>query len=206
MRPERADTNATIIKGHDYLDVPGNGRKDYKLTYFAHKEGVTLLKVTFRNESTGEYCFYELQFKAIRGGSLGTIDLFTQVRVPVSHSLKLDNPLGNTVTFTATCSNQFEILLPTSVSISGKSQGDFNFEYLPLRAGESAHKLELASAELGVCVYDLNLKAVLAPHERALYFKTSLGQSQTLTTKFNNFCRQKTDYVCRVYTQNKLIT
>lgn len=181
------------------MDVPGNGKKEYKVVFYAHKEGKMETKVVFRNENTGEYCFYELIFHSIGSGSLGTIDLFTQVRVPIGHAIRLDNPLNLASTFTATCSNAIEILLPTAVTISGRSQGDFGIEFLPLRAGESTAELKLSSPELGVYTYDLKLKAALAPHERVIHFKTTLGQSQTLTAHFNNFCRQKTDYICKVY-------
>lgn len=155
-------------------------------------------KVVFRNESTGEFCFYELVLHSVGNGSLGTIELFTQVRVPIGHAIRLDNPIVSAATFTATCSNAAEILLPTSVTISGRSQGDFAFEYLPLRAGESQAELKLTSPELGLFVYDLKLKATLAPHEPAIYFKTTLGQCQTINAHFNNFFRQKTDYICKV--------
>lgn len=196
-KPDKGDSSTTI-KGHDYIDVPGNGKKEYKLNYFAHKEGVTLLRVVFKNEQSNEYCFYEMGFKAIKGGSIGTIDLVTQVRVPISYSLRLENPLANMVTFNATCTNSSEVLIPTSLSITGKGQGDFNFEFLPLKAGETTSKLELNSIDLGACVYDLNLKAIPAAAERPVYFKTSLGSSQVLTAKFLNYCRQKTDYICKV--------
>jgi hydrocephalus-inducing protein len=102
--------------------VPASGKKEYKLNYYAHKEGVNLLKVVFKNEQTNEYCFYELAFKAVRSGSLATIELATQVRVPISYSIKLENPLANTVTFNATCSNNTEVLIPTNLSITGKGQ------------------------------------------------------------------------------------
>lgn len=196
-KPDKGDPSTTI-KGHEYIDVPGNGKKDYKLTFMAHKEGVTLLRLMFKNEQSNEYCFYEMGFKAVKGGSIGTIDLVTQVRVPISYSLKLENPLANLVTFNATCTNNVEVLFPTSVTITGKGQGDFNFEFLPLKAGETTSKLELNSADLGVCIYDLNLKAMPAAAERPISFKSSLGSSQVQTAKFINFCRQKTDYICKV--------
>jgi hydrocephalus-inducing protein len=137
-------------------------------------------------------------FKAIKAVSVGTIDLVTQVRVPISYQLKLENPLSNTISFNATCTNVSEILMPPSFSITGKGQGDFNFEYLPLKPGEMTSKLELNSPDLGVNIYDLNLKAIPAASERPVYFKTSLGNSHVLNAKFLNFCRQKTDYICRV--------
>jgi hydrocephalus-inducing protein len=77
-------------------------------------------------------------------------------------------------------------------------KGDFNFEYLPLKVGEMNAKLELASPDLGVCVYDLNLKALPAAHERNVNFKTTLGNTFGATVKFINFCKQKTDYTCKV--------
>jgi len=77
-------------------------------------------------------------------------------------------------------------------------KGDFNFEFLPLKASESTCKLELNSSDLGQFVYDLNLKAVPAAAERPIHFKTWLGSSQTQTAKFTNYSRQKTDYTCKV--------
>ncbi len=197
LKPEKPDPSTTI-KGNDYIDVPGNSKKEYKLHYYSHKEGATLLRMVFKNEQTSEYGFYEIGFKSVKGGSVGTIDLITQVRVPISYSLKLDNPLTNMVTFNAVCASNTEVLIPTSLSIIGKGQGDFNFEFLPLKAGETSSKLELTSPDLGTCVYDLNLKAMPAASERPIHFKTSLGNSQTLTGKIINFCRTKTDYVCKV--------
>jgi hydrocephalus-inducing protein len=112
---------STTIKGHDYIDVPGSGKKEYKVSYYAHKEGVTLLRVVFKNEQSGEYCYYDVGFKAVKGGTIGTIDLVTQVRVPISYSLKLENPLSSLITFNATCPNT-EVLYPTSLSVTAKGQ------------------------------------------------------------------------------------
>jgi hydrocephalus-inducing protein len=213
--------SSTTLKGHDYIDVPGNGRKDYRVNYYAHKEGMTVTRVVFRNEQTNEYCFYELSFKAVKGASLASIDLTTQVRVPITYSLKIDNPLSNLVTFTSSCSNN-EILLPSSLSISSKTQvnhqlyyqqpfnslissfffffpkSEFSFEFLPLKPSETVSKLELSSNELGVCSYDLVLKALPPSNERPVHFKTSLGSSQVVVVKFINYCRQKADYTCKV--------
>jgi hydrocephalus-inducing protein len=121
IKPEKPDPSTTI-KGNEYIDVPGNGKKDFKMNYYAHKENLTLFKVVFKNEQTNEYCFYEMSFKSLKGTSIGTIDLTTQVRIPVSHSIKLENPLANMITFNASCSNNTEVLIPSSLSIIGKGQ------------------------------------------------------------------------------------
>lgn len=192
IKPEKPDLSTTL-KGHDYIDVPADSRKEYKVNYYSHKEGITQAKVIFKNEKTGEYVYYELIFKSIKASSIQTIELVTQVRVPIRKSIDLDNPLPNPVTFTPVCSNP-EIQFPPNITITAKGQGDFTFEYLPLKSGDSVTKLELNSNDLGVCVYDLSLKALSAAHERPLHFKTYLGSSQTIQAKFQNMCKQKTDY------------
>ena len=37
----------TVVKGMEFVDVPASGKKDYKLTFYAYKEGMTTLKVRF---------------------------------------------------------------------------------------------------------------------------------------------------------------
>ena len=69
-----------------------------------------------------QYIFYEIIFKAVKGASIGTIELITPVRTPVSYSLKLENPLPNAVNFTASCNNSNEILIPANLQIIAKGQ------------------------------------------------------------------------------------
>ncbi|CAI9616597.1 unnamed protein product, partial [Staurois parvus] len=72
------------------------------------------------------------------------------------------------------------------------------FEYQPLKSGESTGRLTLQSSDLGLFQYDLLLKATPAVSEKPLYFRTMLGSSQTLSAKFINYTRQKTEYSCKV--------
>ena len=44
LRPDKLDPG-TSVKGHEYLDVPASSKKDYKLAFYAYKEGQTQLKV-----------------------------------------------------------------------------------------------------------------------------------------------------------------
>ena len=64
--------------------------------------------------------------------------------------------------------------------------------------GETQGRLEFNCNDLGLYMYDLNLKATAAGPERALYFRACLGSNHTLVAKFNNFAKQKTDYICKV--------
>ena len=78
-------------------------------------------------------------------------------------------------------------------------QADFSLEYQPLRVGDTVARLEFSNSDLGLYLYDLNLKATAAGPERALYFRTCLGQNQVQVAKFLNFAKQKTDYTCKVW-------
>lgn len=45
LKPEKADP-ATTLKGLEYADVPGFSKKEYKLNFYAHKEGTFSAKVS----------------------------------------------------------------------------------------------------------------------------------------------------------------
>ena len=78
------------------------------------------------------------------------------------------------------------------------SQADLVFEYQPLKTGESTGRLVLQSSDLGSFYYDLHLKATMSRPEKPLYFCTTLGSRQTITTKIMNYAQQKTEYLLQV--------
>ena len=67
-----------------------------------------------------------------------------------------------------------------------------------MKMGESTGRLVLQSSDLGSFYYNLHLKATTSRPEKPLYFCTTLGSSQTITTKIMNYTRQKTDYLLQV--------
>jgi len=76
----------------------------------------------FINDQSGEYQYYEIQFRAVRPGVMATIKLSTTVRQRKQHTLMVDNPLSTTVNFTATC-NVADVHIPTSqLSVAAQSQ------------------------------------------------------------------------------------
>jgi len=79
------------------------------------------LQVTFTNEQTGEYQYFELFFRAVRPGVISSIQLLTPVRQSKQHTLLLENPLNNAVTFSASCSIP-EIQLPGQLSVPALSE------------------------------------------------------------------------------------
>ena len=63
MKPDKPDS-ATTLKGLDYIDVPGLSKREYKLNFFAHKEGTFSAKVRNMAQICGvfyciESCFFQ---------------------------------------------------------------------------------------------------------------------------------------------------
>ncbi|XP_029465095.1 hydrocephalus-inducing protein homolog [Rhinatrema bivittatum] len=196
IKPEKLDPTV-IVKGLDYHEVPAASKRDYKLTFFSYKEGVFNTKVTFRNETTQEYMFYFVTFKATPPGIISTIEMMTSVRQTASATVKVENPLSVPVTFSVDCKVS-EISIPPHVTVPACSEGSLAFEYQPLKAGETLGRLVLQNSELGSYQYELILKAMPAKPEKPVYFSTLLGSSQVLSAKFFNYTRQKIEYTCKI--------
>ena len=77
-------------------------------------------------------------------------------------------------------------------------QGTYSFEYFPLKVATTQGKLEFSCSDLGLYTYDVELRATMPGPEKALHFKTCLGNSQAQTAKYLNFSKHKTDYICKV--------
>ncbi|KAG8523663.1 Hydrocephalus-inducing protein, partial [Galemys pyrenaicus] len=195
VKPEKPDLSVTM-KGLDYIDVLSGSKKDYKLNFFSYKEGMYTAKVIFRNEVTNEFLHYMVSFRVIPSGIMKSIDMVSLVRQSTSASIKLENPLPYSVTFSVECRVP-DISLPTLFAVPGNSEGTFSFEFQPLKVGDTFGRLTLHNSDLGYYQYELNLKALPALPEKPIHFQATLGSSQSLFAKFINYTRQKTDYYCR---------
>ncbi|KAM9269036.1 LOW QUALITY PROTEIN: hydrocephalus-inducing protein homolog [Cariama cristata] len=193
LKPENLESSS-VLQGLEYIDVPASAKKDYKLTFLSYKEGVFNTMVTFLNEVTKEYLFYMVTFKATASGPISTVEITTAVRQRVSSTIKVDNPLPVPVTFAIDCKVP-DISIPPHFTVPAQSEADLVFEYQPLKMGESTGRLVLQSNDLGSFYYDMHLKATVNKLEKSLYFCTTLGSSQTITTKIMNYAQQKTDYL-----------
>ncbi|GAB1599204.1 Hypothetical predicted protein, partial [Argonauta hians] len=188
----------TNISGLDFIDVPEGSSKNYKLDFHAYKEGLTVIKVTFTHLESGEYQFYEVTLKAVKSGSLGIIDLVTPVRTIIKHTVKIENPLTISAHFTFS-TNIAEVNVPTTaLSVPELSEGEATIEYQPIKTGEVTGKLEVNSAELGLYLYELNLKATPACDEKRIYIQACLGQITAHSAKFTSYAKQKLDYICKL--------
>ncbi|KAJ8332018.1 hypothetical protein SKAU_G00429950, partial [Synaphobranchus kaupii] len=195
LKPERADPTVTL-KGLDYLDVPALAKRDYKLSFFSYREGLFSAKVTFRNEATLEYLFYQVTFRATAAGVVHTVEMATAVRQTATASVAVENPLPSAVCFAAEC-RCADISVPPQLPVPALSTGTLMFEYQPLREGDSTTRLTLHSAELGHFHYDLLLRATPAPQEKPLHFRAPLGSTQSICAKFTNYSRVKAEYTCK---------
>ncbi|XP_015443273.1 hydrocephalus-inducing protein homolog isoform X1 [Pteropus alecto] len=195
LKPERPDLSVTL-KGLDYIDVLSGSKKDYKLNFFSHKEGLYSAKVIFRNEVTNEFLYYTVSFRVIPSGVIKTIEMVSPVRQSTSASIKVENPLPYPVTFATECRVP-DISLPSQFVVPANSEGTFSFEFQPLRAGETFGRLVLHNNDLGYYQYELNLKALPALPEKPVHLQAVLGSGQSIFAKIINYTRQKTEYFCR---------
>ena len=126
-RPELA----TTIKYLEYIDVAAKSKRDFKLQFYSYKECLQQIKLTFKNEQTQEYIWYDVTFKCIadkrNAPTIANIELSTHVRQQTSHDIILDNPLPHKVTFQGQCSNTDVLVPPEQVSIPANSQVRLSF-------------------------------------------------------------------------------
>ncbi len=83
-----------------------------------------LTQVTFKNETMGEYLFYNLNFKAAAPGVISTIEMATRVRQMASGSVELENPLLVDVSLSAECQN-VDICVPPQFLVPAQSKVGF---------------------------------------------------------------------------------
>ena len=184
---------STELTGHEYVDVPASQSRDYSLSYFAYKEGVTNLEVHFLNEKSGEFLFYKLALTGTAAGALERIEMQAPLRQLSRHLLPLRNPLEAEVSFTASV-DRADVTVPASLVVPAGGRAELPIEWRPLLPQDGTATLTLQSAELGAFVYELALTALPAGNDKSLGFKVSLGEAQTLRFRFVNFLRRPETY------------
>jgi len=189
----------------EYIDVPAGATRDYKLEFFAHKEGVLHAEVIMRNEDTTpiEYLSYDLVFKATPPGVLDTIKLEAAVRTKMEAEIPLDNwvNISTSKGFAITCAQAGasgektkvpEVVCPSTVF------GSFSILYCPLFEGERLVRLTATSPELGSFNFDLQLKALPALPMESQQFVARLGLSTARELSFLNYANMRTDYTAKI--------
>lgn len=168
----------TQLTAPPYLDIAGLAEKDCKLHFISLTEGQTTATVTFQNQTSGEYIFYNLAFTAGPAKLQGTIRLEGPVRSRVTHPLTISNPLPSEVVMAVVCSSK-QVSVPSSLTVPASSCASMEVAYRPLLVAEAEASLKLSSRALGVYEYQLKLKGAAAGPEGNLAINVPLGGSET---------------------------
>jgi len=76
--------------------------------------------VTFLNEKTGEYQYYEVTFRSIKPSALAVITLATAVRMRKQYNIAVDNPLPTQASLACTCTVP-DIVIPAQFTVPPES-------------------------------------------------------------------------------------
>lgn len=79
------------------MDCQGDSAKDFKLNFLAYKVGAYKVKLTFLNETSGEFLPFILTVNATEGDLLETIELASPIRESVSRIVTIENPTDTEV-------------------------------------------------------------------------------------------------------------
>ena len=164
-----------------------------------HREGALKARVTFLNESTGEFMFYDVSFVSGPAKSRGTVSLAGPVRQLITRTVRVANPLSKDVVLAATCENARVRIGKGegSVLVPARSAADVELSFRPLAAAEETAKFTLSCEELGAFEWDLVLRGADAGLERVLTFNVPLGQRAVQYFRFQHYLDEKAEYECR---------
>ena len=191
----------TFVKGANMLDVSGDSLKDFKLNFLAYKVGTYKVKLTFLNETTGEFLPFILTVAATEADLLETIELVSPIRESVSRIVTIENPTDLEVVIAKnmfTCANEYIELGPETLKIPPKSERGFEISYRPLIVSEQEVDLILKTPVLGDFKYKLQLKGLTATSQRSLAFRCALGNDLVQAFKFTHFLKKPTAYAIKI--------
>jgi hydrocephalus-inducing protein len=109
------------VKGLDFIDIPALGERQYRLVFWACKEGLTVnTKITFLNEKTKEYLFYTVAYTTTPADVVKTLRLETPVRRGVTQPLSVENPLAIAASFTTHCDCEDISITPNTFTVAAR--------------------------------------------------------------------------------------
>jgi hydrocephalus-inducing protein len=185
---------SVIIKGVPSLDVPPGATREYKVNFFAYKEGKITGTVHFTNEATKEYQFYSLGFNVKPAKEIASYEMRTSARVRKSQEIIINNPLSKQVTLASKVDNP-DVIVPATVVLPPKGPGKVVVEFFPLLAKEYPPvKLAFSCADLGEFPYTLVLGASAPQPEKPVRVQCALGQLVSTTLRFTHHCKVATDF------------
>lgn len=154
---EGEQEKTTFIRAASTFDIAGSSTKDYKINFLAYKEGETTFVVTFKNQDTGEFLFYNVKVTAQDPGVLNSFELACSVREKTTAFLPIENPTEEEVEINAlefSFENENITISPDTIKIPPKSEKGFTVTFRPLIVEEEQTQLVLRSGVLGEFKYD----------------------------------------------------
>jgi len=192
---------AIFIRGANTFDVGASSVKEYKLNFLAYKEGTTKFTLTFKNDASGEYCFFEVNIEVAAPDPLGNIELISVVRESVTKIITIENPLSTAVTIDRnqfTIDSDFVFITPETLTISPQREGAIELNFRPLIIEEKEAVLTLENPDLGTFTYNLMLKGLKSTIQRSMHFKASLGAELIQAFRFTHFVKANTTYTVKI--------
>ncbi len=191
----RSSTSLVRLTSADTIDIPAMQKRAFKLSYLAYQLGTTKATVTFLNEKTGEFMFYNITFTAEKTSAQSPISLKAAIRQKVASKVTVVNPFDVVGNLTGFRCEDPAVHVNLPVKVYPNSHEVVEVSYRPLVEGQHTElPLYLECDELGEFMYTLQLDPPAAPAERALRFNTALGSECTQVFKFRSFSSEPVEF------------
>uniref|UniRef100_A0AAV2L4X0 Uncharacterized protein n=1 Tax=Knipowitschia caucasica TaxID=637954 RepID=A0AAV2L4X0_KNICA len=187
LKPDKPDATVSL-SGLDVIDVPALTKKDYKLSFHAYKTGQYKIKVTFHNEESGEYLFYLITFKITSSVHVqSTIEL-----VVTFHNEESGEYLFYLIIFKITSSVHVQSTIELVTTVRQPVSATVHTENpLPTNVCLTT---ECKCADISVPLHH----TVPGHSKDSLTFEyLPLHVVTSVTVKFTNFSRTRTEYSCK---------
>ncbi|CAK1602958.1 unnamed protein product [Parnassius mnemosyne] len=182
------------IKHPETVKVWGEASATCRWTFVCYEECEMNVKVTFINEKTREYQFYNIAIMVTPSGIMGTLTFESRARESIQKELSIFNPLAEDAEFDIHCEH---LESPDKLMISRNSKATLSLTYSPLVVGVTEECLEVSNPLVGTYLYKVILKCLPAK-EKTLEFTTTLGTSIPLRLRAHNKTDARAEFVATV--------
>ena len=149
--------------------------------------------MTFTNEDSGEYLFYDVAATATEAGLMGELELRAPVRQRAATAVTVANPLDTAVSLTCECSHA-QVTCPSSLEVPAKGSASAESVFRPVLVESDVETpLTLSCPELGAFAYTLKLSSTPAGPERGLVFNVPLGSKEMHVFKFTHYLNDQAE-------------
>ncbi|OQV16015.1 Hydrocephalus-inducing protein-like protein [Hypsibius exemplaris] len=204
VKPDKPDASIELT-GKGVVHIPALAQLEYEFIFKALRDkdvnAVYIYRIIFKCEETGEYQYYDLQYKVVKGPSFDSKTIISHVRTLRRESVKIMNPLDTPVSLAFMLQgNTSEVTLEptTHIAVGGKREVEIFLDYFPLKPGLAQGRIDVASPELGAFFIELTLQATAGTHETPIHFECVLGATTTQSCKILNYGRTKADFLVKV--------